>query len=118
MWTLAHTHGTLLSIVHVIFGLYIRGLPQKSSQHQRLISVCLIAAGVILPTGFFLGGVGFYGGDPGVGVLLVPVGAALLLTSLFLVARGTMLVESSKQIPPNGSSRSHAKTGRGAALSP
>ena len=30
----------------------------------------------------------FYGGDPGLGVLLVPVGAVLLLTALFLIASG------------------------------
>ena len=31
----------------------------------------------------------FYGGDPGVGVALVPVGAVLLLLAVFLTARGT-----------------------------
>jgi hypothetical protein len=32
-----------------------------------------------------------YGGDPGIGVLLVPVGAALLLLALFLIARAVSI---------------------------
>jgi hypothetical protein len=42
---------------------------------------------VCLPGGFFLGGVSFYSGDPGLGVLLVPVGAVLLLAGVFMTAR-------------------------------
>src|SRR4029079_18683027 len=86
MWTLAHAHGTLLALVHVIFALTWRAAP-ASLPTPRLISSSLIAASVLLPGGFFLGGVAFYSGDPGVGVLLVPVGAILLLTSAGLVAR-------------------------------
>jgi hypothetical protein len=47
----------------------------------------LIAATVILPGGFLLGGVVVYGGDPGVSVLLVPIGALLLLAALWSIAR-------------------------------
>ena len=32
----------------------------------------LLGALVLLPLGFFLGGVFIYGGDPGIGVILVP----------------------------------------------
>jgi hypothetical protein len=35
---------------------------------------------------FFLGGVVFYSRDPDLGVLLVPVGATLLLVSLYSIA--------------------------------
>jgi len=87
MWTLAHAHGTLLAIVHVIFGLTWRSAP-ASLPSPRLISASLIAASVLLPGGFFLGGVTFYSGDPGVGVVLVPVGGVLLLCALFSIARG------------------------------
>ena len=87
MWTLAHAHGTLLAIVHIIFALTWRSAP-ASLPNPRLISTSLIAASVLLPGGFFLGGVTFYSGDPGVGVLLVPVGGVLLLFALFSIARG------------------------------
>ena len=56
---------------------------------QRLVSTSLYAASVLLPGGFFLGGVVFYAGDPGVGVLLVPAGAALLLFAIYGIARRT-----------------------------
>jgi len=87
MWTLAHAHGTLLAIVHVIFGLSVRMTPEMSARNRPLISWCLIGASLLLPAGFFLGGVVFYGGDPGVAVLLVPIGAASMMIAVFLLAR-------------------------------
>jgi hypothetical protein len=86
MWTLAHAHGTLLALVNVAAGLMWRSAPEVPP-NPRLISTSLVAASVLLPGGFFLGGVAFYGGDPGVGTLLVPVGAALLLFAIFSIAR-------------------------------
>ena len=88
MWTLAHAHGTLLAIVHVIFALTWRSAP-ASLPNPRPISTSLTAASVLLPGGFFLGGVAFYSGDPGVGVVLVPIGGVLLLFALFSIAQGT-----------------------------
>lgn len=87
MWTLAHAHGVLLAIVHVIFGLSIRIVPELGARRQPLISRCLIGASFLLPGGFFLGGTVLYGGDPGLGVLLVPVGAVLLLIAVFGLGR-------------------------------
>jgi hypothetical protein len=88
MWTLAHAHGTLLALVHVLFGLSVRSFPDLAVRNRRLISSCLVWASALLPGGFFLGGISFYAGDPGLGVLVVPVGATLLLMAVFLVARG------------------------------
>jgi hypothetical protein len=88
MWTLAHAHGTLLALVHVIFGLSLRATPAPAMPQLRLISRSLVAASVLLPGGFFLGGIAFYSGDPGLGVLLVPVGGMLLLFAIFWIARG------------------------------
>ena len=88
MWTLAHAHGTLLAAVNILFGLTLRSAAPAAMPGVRRISAGLIAASLLLPGGFFLGGVAFYGGDPGLGVLLVPVGGALLLVALFSIARG------------------------------
>jgi len=88
MWTLAHAHGTLLAILHIVFALTLRGIPEFQPERLALTSRLLFLASLILPIGFFLGGVQFYAGDPGLGVLLVPVGAACLLTAVFLCARG------------------------------
>ena len=87
MWTLAHAHGTLLALIHVVFGLTIRSGLDIAAANQRLASNALMAASVLLPGGFFLGGVVFYSGDPGLGVLLVPVGAMSLLIAVFIIAR-------------------------------
>lgn len=87
MWTLAHAHGAMLAIVHVLFGLAVRVTPEMGARRHPLVSRCLIGASVLLPGGFFLGGVVFYGGDPGLGVLLVPVGAVAMMLAVFFLAR-------------------------------
>jgi hypothetical protein len=89
MWTLAHAHGTLLALVHIVFGLTLRSSLNLSASDLRMVSFSFIGAGVLLPGGFLLGGLAIDGGDPGLGVLLVPVGAALLLWAVFSVARAT-----------------------------
>jgi hypothetical protein len=73
MWTLAHAHGTLLGLVHVVFALSAGALPALTPAREQLVSRCLIGATLLLPGGFFLGGVRFYAGDPGVGIVLVPL---------------------------------------------
>lgn len=105
MWTLAHAHGTLLSLVHVVFGLSVRVAPEISARARPLISRCLIGASVLLPGGFFLGGVTFYGGDPGVGVLLVPVGAVSLIIAVFFLARRAAASSEGGSSSQSGGSR-------------
>jgi membrane protein DedA with SNARE-associated domain len=46
----------------------------------------LIWAGILFPVGFFLGGVVTYGGDPGLGIWLVPIAALLLVYSVVRIA--------------------------------
>jgi hypothetical protein len=87
MWTLAHAHGTLLSVLHVIFGLSVRAFPEMGARARPLVSRALIGASVLLPGGFLVGGIGFYGGDPGAGILVVPIGAAALIIAVFQLAR-------------------------------
>jgi hypothetical protein len=89
MWTLAHAHGTLLAAINILFGLTLRVAAPAAMPRVRLMSAALIGAGILLPAGFFLGGVAFYGGDPGLGVLLVPIGGVLLLVAIFSIARAT-----------------------------
>ena len=87
MWTLAHAHGTLLGAVNVLFGLTLRATPSMAEVRQAFVSKLLVGATILLPSGFFLGGVSFYAGDPGIGIVLLPVGAMLLLSAIFLIAR-------------------------------
>ncbi len=91
MWTLAHSHGTLFSIINIIFALTLSVVGRSSSSGLTFVSWMLVGAITLMPTGFFLGGLVLTGSEPGVGVFLVPVGALLLLMAVcgtLLTVRG------------------------------
>lgn len=84
MLTLAHTHGTWIAIVNMAAGYGAKAfgpafLPAKPAAAIRI-------AGVLMPLGFFLGGLVIHDGDPGIGVFLVPIGGFLMLYGVFAVA--------------------------------
>ncbi len=87
MFTLAHAHGALFSIVNVLFGLTLLSGSGHLSR-VPLISRLLIGGTILLPLGFFLGGLVILDGDPGYGVVLAPVGAGLLVLGVALIAGG------------------------------
>jgi hypothetical protein len=84
MWRLAHAHGTLIALVNVVYGLCVR---TEIVSPTPLASRSLLAALVLLPLGFFLGGISAKGGDPGIGAALVPAGALALIIGIIQVAR-------------------------------
>jgi hypothetical protein len=79
VWRLAHAHGTFLALVHLAFAF---SLAHAGERLPRLASACLVGASIALPGGFLLGGFGVSGGDPGIGIALVPFGAVLLLVAI------------------------------------
>ena len=87
LFTLAHAHGTLLAIIHLLFSFTLRGAAPWPDGQLALASRCLSAGTVLLPGGFFLGGLWIYEGDPGLGALLGPLGAGLLLVATGLAFR-------------------------------
>ena len=87
MWRLAHAHGTLLALVNIAFAVSVRGQISKNEKRLRLASACLFVATLVVPAGFFLGGLTAYDGDPGLLVLLVPPGALLLFVGVLATAR-------------------------------
>lgn len=84
LWTLAHAHGTLLGLVVVVMGYSARSLIPTAEARKTPLKL-LRAASVLVPCGFFLGGVGASEGDPSLFILLVPFGAALLLFGIALI---------------------------------
>ena len=84
MFTLAHAHGTLLALVNIAAGLTARIVDRFALRPS--VSFSLIWAAILLPAGFFLGGIVIYDGDPGLGVWLVPIGAALMFYSIARIA--------------------------------
>ncbi len=78
LFRLAHAHGTLLNLVLIAAAICAR---LDLIRFGGMTSLGLRAAVVLLPGGFLLGGIWHFKDDPGVGILLVPVGAVLLLTT-------------------------------------
>lgn len=83
-WTLAHAHGALLGLVHVALAATLH-IAKPEGWGPILGSRAMTIASVLLPLGFFLGGIGTHGGDPGVGIVFVPVGALALFLGVALV---------------------------------
>jgi hypothetical protein len=89
MLTLAHAHGTLLSLINIAFALSQPHLAAWNPRRRARASAALVWATLLLPAGFFLGGLLPYAGDPGLAIVLVPPGALLLIAALALTARAS-----------------------------
>jgi len=90
MFTLAHAHGALIGLIHIAFAATLDRLPPSGEAMLRSLRVAaasLNASSVLLPGGFIAGGIIVHGGDPGLGILLVPPGALLLLVAVVGAAR-------------------------------
>lgn len=89
LWTLAHAHGALLGLANVAFALSLPRLDGLAAAGRSLASRALVAGSILLPAGFLLGGVFAYEGDPGLAVVLAPLGAALVFVAVLAIALGT-----------------------------
>lgn len=83
MFTLAHAHGALLALVHIAFAATLH-VARPGGWSAVFASRALVIASVLLPAGFLLGGFGISGGDPGPGVVFVPLGALSLFFAVGL----------------------------------
>lgn len=86
-FTLGHAHGTLLALVNIAFAVSLPHITLGERALKRA-SWALRAATILMPLGFFAGGFMFYGGDPGIGIALVPPAAIVLIIGIVTVARG------------------------------
>jgi hypothetical protein len=86
MWTLAHTHGSLLGLLNIAFAATVSIMLVNIQANLKLASLCLMGASILMPAGFFLGGAFIYATDPGLGVFLVPPGGLLLFIAVASVA--------------------------------
>jgi hypothetical protein len=81
---LAHAHGVLVSLVVLAFAATSGGVAERTLVR---VGTCLRWAAVLMPLGFLLGGLWPMGGDPGLGIVLVPAGGVLLFVGVFATAR-------------------------------
>ena len=99
MWTLAHAHGALLGLLHIATAVVFGVWPDFAIPHRATISGCLFGASVRLPAGFILGWESFYSGDPGIGIVLAPLGGLCLLLAVFRLASGQFTSNNRQQRP-------------------
>ncbi|HEV8484976.1 MAG TPA: hypothetical protein VGV87_15650 [Blastocatellia bacterium] len=92
LFRLAHTHGTLLSLVLISTALCVRLFEIRPP--PIAIGALRIGA-VLMPLGFLLGGVWHPEGDPGMGIWLVPPGALMVIFG----AIGTALASRKRATP-------------------
>ena len=85
LFTLGHAHGALLALINIVFGVASAVLGGNLPR-LRQVSRLLLVGTVLLPAGFFLGGFGLYGADPGIGIYLVPIGALCVLLAFVIAA--------------------------------
>lgn len=83
LFRLAHAHGTLLSIVLIVAALCAR---LNLIRLGRMGALGLRAAALVLPFGFLLGGLWHFKDDPGIGIVLVPLGVLLFLATALHLA--------------------------------
>lgn len=88
MLTLSHAHGALLGLVHIAFALTLRAQQLELKEWVGAVSLSLVGASVLLPGGFLLAGFFIWGGDPGLGVFVAPVGGLLFLLAIATIVRG------------------------------
>jgi len=77
LWSLAHFHGAAFGLLNLVYVPWA----DASAVPPRLrvaASRALLAGSTLMPLGFLLGGLGHFEGDPSLGILLAPVGAALI----------------------------------------
>ena len=84
MWRLAHAHGTLLGILCLVFAAVAEAHVPAGIRGR--VAAMIRWGAVLMPVGFFLGGILNSEGDPSLGILLVPAGALLLMVALARVA--------------------------------
>src|SRR2546425_1966518 len=84
MFTLAHAHGTLLALVNIAAGLTARFVERFALRSS--VSLALIWAAILLPAGFFFGGIFLFDRDPRFGVWVVAIPGALLFYGIARIA--------------------------------
>jgi hypothetical protein len=84
LWTLGHAHGVGLALTNLALAATCHHLPRPLSPAA---SLSLVIGTLLVPGGFFLGGLFVHAGDPGLGAILIPPGALFVLVSLALIVK-------------------------------
>jgi hypothetical protein len=87
LFRLAHTHGTILSVLLLIALIHLEkgfiGPPAAGLWSLRIGTI-------LMPIGFLLGGVWHYESDPGILILLAPLGGLAVIFGVISIAVSTL----------------------------
>lgn len=83
MFRMAHAHGTLLNLILIGAAICAR---LNMIRIGRMTSLGLCSAAILLPAGFFFGGLWHFKDEPGPAILLVPIGAIVLLATAIYIS--------------------------------
>ena len=87
LWTLAHAHGALLAVLNILFSYSaMHCLPQEPLRQRA--SRMIRWGALLVPLGFFLGGIGNSETDPSLLIVLTPVGALMVLFAVLAMVKG------------------------------
>lgn len=86
LWRLAHAHAGGISLLHLGIAAYFSLGARVWNLRLRLASQGATLGLLAMPTGFFLGGYQLYGGDPGLGIVLTPLGGMALIAAAACLA--------------------------------
>ncbi len=86
MWTLAHSHGTLLALIQLPMRGSLTGRTGQAPRAHAWISLLLIGAGILMPLGFSVGWRGALLGRSRAGHSAGATRAVMLLIAVLLIA--------------------------------
>lgn len=87
LWVLAHAHGALLAVLNLLFA-YSAAHCLPEERKRALASRMIRWGAVLVPAGFFLGGLGNSESDPSLFIIATPVGALMVLHAVASMAMG------------------------------
>jgi hypothetical protein len=83
LFQLAHTHGTLLSLILIAAALCSKSF---AIEIHRAARMALRLGTIFMPLGFLLAGISHPEGDPGIAIWLVPPAALLVIFGAIVIA--------------------------------
>lgn len=98
LWVLAHAHGALLAVLNLLFA-YSATYCLPEVRKRALAGGMLRWGAVLVPAGFFLGGIGNSESDPSLFITLTPIGAVMALHAVTSMALGARRAQQKAPSP-------------------
>ena len=101
LWVLAHAHGALMALLCIAFA-HSAAACLPDERKRALASRTLRVGAVLVPAGFFFGGIGNSESDPSLFIAATPLGALMVLHAVAAMALGAHQRHQQKAPPEAG----------------